>query len=206
MLYAAVDAVTVIRGGGTPVAPETVLAYGVLSALVSLLVAWRLSRLSDSELVAAEVAQWKAGVSLSAVIAVGGAITLWLDGGAWQDAAVYADPVLVLVACALIVPVPFRLLRSAGLELLEGAPPPAVQAEIAAAIGQVRARFGLPEPFVAATKLGARLYLEVVFVVDLGWQVAEEDAVRRAILDRLEPLRYDIWANVELTTDEDLAA
>ncbi|WP_107765516.1 hypothetical protein [Nocardioides terrigena] len=57
---------------------------------------------------------------------------------------------------------------------------------------------------MAATKLGDRLCLEVVFVVGEGWAVSEEDAVRHAIIDRLEPLGYDVWANVELTTDAGL--
>jgi cation diffusion facilitator family transporter len=205
LLYAVADAVTVIRGGGTDVAPGTVLAYGGLSAAVALLVTWRMGRLSDSELVQAERAQWKAGASLSAVIAVGGAITLLLDGSGWDGAVVYADPVLVLIACVLVAPVPFRLLRAAGLELLEGAAPPEVQAAVDEAVRQVRAAHALPEPFVAVTKLGGRLYLEVVFVVDDTWKVSDEDAVRHAIIDDLRPLGYDIWANVELTTDAHLA-
>lgn len=205
LAYATVDAVTVIRGGGADVAPGTVLAYGLLSVLVSGLVIWRLGRLSDAELVTVERAQWRAGAWLSAVIAAGGATAWWLDGTRWNEAVPYADPVLVLVACALIAPVPFRLLRAAGLELLEAAPPPAVRAQVADVVEAARARFDLPEPVVAATKLGGRLYLEVVFVVDGTWRVVDEDAVRRAIIDPLEELGYELWANVELTADADLA-
>ena len=73
------------------------------------------------------------------------------------------------------------------------------------AVTQVRAAHALPEPSVAVTKLGTRLYLEVVFLVDDTWAVSDEDAVRHAIIDDLAPLGYDIWANVELTTDVDLA-
>jgi len=205
LLYAVVDAITVIRGGGADVAPGTVLAYGVVATVLSLLVTWRMGRLSSSELVEAERAQWRAGASLSAVIAIGGAIALALDGGPWREAVAYADPVLVLVACALIAPVPFRLLRTAGLELLEGAAPAAVQAAVADVVRRVRAAHALPEPAVAITKLGSRLYLEVVFVVDDTWTVSDEDAVRHAIIDDLTPLGYDVWANVELTTDAHLA-
>lgn len=205
LLYAVVDAITVIRGGGADVAPGTVLAYGILTTALSLLVIWRMGRLSSSELVQAEQAQWKAGASLSAVIAAGGAIALVLDGGRWDSAVAYADPVLVLVACALIAPVPLRLLRSAGLELLEGAAPADVQAAVADVVARARAAHTLPEPAVAITKLGNRLYLEVVFVVDDTWAVSDEDAVRHAIIDELRPLGYDIWANVELTTDVHLA-
>lgn len=205
LLYAVLDAVTVIRGGGADVAPGAVLAYGVLTTVLSFLVIARMGRLSGSELVQAEQAQWQAGASLSAVIAAGSAIALLLQGGRWDEVVVYADPVLVLVACFLIAPLPFRLLRAAGLELLEAAPPPAVQDEVAGAVAEVRASFGLPDPYVAATKLGGRLYLEVVFVVDDSWSVSDEDAVRHGIIDRLAPLGYDVWANVELTTDVGLA-
>lgn len=205
LLFAAADAVIVIREGGADTAPGVVLAYGLVSAVASALVVWRMSRLSASELVTAERAQWNAGATLSAIIALGGAIALWLDGTSWDGAVAYADPVLVLIGCALIAPVPFRLLRAAGLELLEAAPPPAVQAEVATAITHAREQFELPEPHVAATKLGGRLYLEVIFVVAGSWQVSDEDAVRHAIIDRLALLNYDVWANVELTTDVDLA-
>ena len=56
-----------------------------------------------------------------------------------------------------------------------------------------------------ATKLGERLYVEVDFVVAHGvWDVTGEDRVRRALIDRLTSLGYELWANVELTTDPDL--
>ncbi len=198
------DAVLVIRGGGVQVAPGAVLLYGVISMVASLVVTWRMRRTSDSDLVAAEAAQWKAGAWLSAVIGTGGLVALVLDGTSWDGAVPFADPVLVLIACLVITPVPFRMLRDAGLELLEAAPSPTVQHEISASVRDAQEAFGLPDPHVAATKLGDRLYLEVVFVVGEGWAVSEEDAVRHAIIDRLEPLGYDVWANVELTTDAGL--
>lgn len=205
ILYAVVDAVTLIRGGGADVAPGAVLTYGVLTALVSLWVSFHLPRLSDQDLVRAEAAQWRAGALLSAVIAAGGGAALLLEGTAWSAVVPYADPVLVLVACATIAPVPYGLLRTAGRELLEAAPPAEVQAAISEAVDQARVEFGLPAPTVAATKVGGRLYLEVVFVVDRTWQVSEEDAVRHALIDQLAPLGFDLWANVELTTDAALA-
>lgn len=69
------------------------------------------------------------------------------------------------------------------------------------------AQFGLGEPIIRATKLGRRLYVEVDYVVDAGqWDVADEDRVRRSLIGALEPLGYEIWANVELTTDAELAS
>ena len=106
----------------------------------------------------------------------------------------------------MLLPIPLRLLRAAGLELLEAEPPAEVRRVLAEAVTSVRTEFGLDEPFVRSTKLGSRLYVEVDFVVPEGaWDVTGEDRVRRALIGRLEPLGYDLWANVELTTDPALA-
>lgn len=205
LLYAAVDAVAVITAGGADVEPGTVLAYGLITMTCSYAIArWLTHRAPSSELVAAEVAQWRAGALLSLVFAVGGGLALAL--ASVGDVVRYVDPVLVLVACLVLLPIPLRLLRAAGLELLEAEPPAEVRRVLADAVASVRDEFGLDEPFVRSTKLGSRLYVEVDFVVPAGaWDVTGEDRVRRALIGRLEPLGYDLWANVELTADPDLA-
>lgn len=205
LVYAAVDAVAIIAAGGSDVAPGTVAAYGLITMVCSYLIAALLRRRApDSELVHAEVAQWRAGALLSLVFAVGAGLALALSS--FGDLVRYVDPVLVLVACAVLLPIPLRLLRAAGLELLEGAPPALVQATLDDAVASVRADFGLDQPFVRSTKLGNRLYVEVDFVVPEGaWDVAGEDRVRRALIGHLEPLGYELWANVELTADPALA-
>ncbi|WP_449385944.1 cation transporter [Cellulomonas soli] len=208
LVYAAADAVTVIVAGGSDVAAGAVVAYGVLSMLASLaLVRWLARTAPDSDLVAAEVAQWRAGALLSLVYSVGAAVALLLAAWSLDDAVRYADPVLVLLACVLLVRIPLRLLRAAGLELMEAAPPADVAAAIDREVRRVRDEFDLPEAIVRATKLGERLYVEVDFVVAAGvWDVSGEDRVRRALLRGLETLGYELWATVELTTDPELAA
>lgn len=205
LIYAASDAVAIITAGGSDVEPGTVIAYGLITMICSYLLGrWLTRRAPDSELVAAEVAQWRAGALLSLVFAVGAGLALALSS--FEDVVRYVDPVLVLVACAVLLPTPLRLLRAAGLELLEAAPPASVRRTLDEAVAAVRAEFGLDEPFVRSTKLGSRLYVEVDFVVAEGaWDVTGEDRVRRALISRLEPLGYELWANVELTTDPALA-
>lgn len=208
--YAVADAVTTLLAGGSDASPSTMLVYGVTSGAVSVAVAWWLRRRAPgSDLVEAEVAQWRAGAVLSAVVGLGGAAALVLDARGVTTATAYADPVLLLVACAVILPVPVRLVRAAARELLEAAPPAPVRDALARAVADARAEFGLPEPVVRATKLGRRLYVEVDFVVAPGtWDVDAEDRVRRAVTSRLDGLGGlggDVWATVEVTTDPGLA-
>lgn len=207
LVYAAFDSISLLLAGGTDAAPASVVGYGVLTLVVAIAVMLGLPRLAPrSELAAAEADQWKAGALLSAIIAVGAAAATGADALGWDAVVRYADPVLVLVAVAVLAPVPWRLLTSGGREILEAAPPAEVSRGIEAEARRVAAEFGLGEPIVRATKLGRRLYVEVDFLVGAGeWDVSEEEKVRRSLIAGLDPLGYDVWANVELTTDPDLA-
>ena len=206
LIYAAADAVAIIVAGGSDVSAATVVAYGLVTMTCSFVLSrWLARRAPDSDLVGAEVAQWRAGALLSLVYAAGAAVALLLAAWSLHSVVRYVDPGLVLLACVVLVPIPIRLLRAAGRELLEAAPPIEVSDAMDVAIQEVRLEFDLPEPVVRATKLGERLYVEVDFVVPHGvWDVTGEDRVRRALIDRLTSLGYELWANVELTTDPDL--
>jgi predicted Co/Zn/Cd cation transporter (cation efflux family) len=206
LFYAGTDAVAVIREGGTEVAPGNVAAYGAVTGLISLAAAWWLRRRAPgSDLVDAEAQQWRADAVLSAVMVAGALVGFGLLAGGRADLADYVDPVLVLVACAVLLPTPLRLLRSGTVELLEGEPPAEITAAVHGTVDDVRRRFGLDEPIVRLHKLGRKLYVEVDFVVEPGeWDVSEEDAVRRAVAEGLDPLGLDVWAYVELTTDRTL--
>lgn len=208
LVYGSVGAVGTILAGGSAADASALVAYGVSSAVLSLLVAWRLRRVGHgSDLVGAEVVAWRAGALLSAGVAVGGVVAALLVRAGHDAAAAYFDPALVLVATAVIGPLPVRLVRDGVHELLEGAPPPATRERIAAAVTDLRDRFDLPAPVVRATKLGRRLYVDLHFVVPPGrWDVDDEDRVRHAATDRLQALPYEVWATVELTTDPMLAA
>jgi predicted Co/Zn/Cd cation transporter (cation efflux family) len=205
LVYAAVEAVGTIVAGGSPAPQSVLLAYGVVTTVLSVGVVLLLRRIAPgSELVGAEVAGWFTGALLSLLVAVGGGVGLILDR-AGSPAAAYVDPVLVLVAVAATAYIPVRLVRTSLHELLEGAPPPQVAERIAAILADAEARFGLPEPVVRSTKLGRRLYVEVDFVVPGGtWSVDDEDAVRRYVVGRLDDMPLDVWATVEVTADESL--
>jgi len=208
--YGAIDAVSVIIDGGSDAAALPVLLYGVVTALASLAVALYLARPARvSPLARAELVSWRAGALLSLVVAIGGGVAVALgDAGV----AAFIDPVLVLIACAMVLPMALGLVREGVRELLEAAPGEPLRSQIEDAVragvdSVATEAHVIPEPIIRATKLGQRLYVEVDFVVAAHeWTVDEEDDVRRAITARLEALEYQVWATVELTTDPALAA
>jgi predicted Co/Zn/Cd cation transporter (cation efflux family) len=202
--YAALDAIDVILDGGSQTQVGPALVYSVLALGASIVITVLLARRQEgSDLVVAEVAQWRASVVLGAALAAGFAIALGLGAAGADRAAGYVDPILVLLAAALVLPTPVRMLRTAFRELLEGTPDASVTGPIDDAVAEVRAQFGLPEPTARVGKLGRKVYLELDFLVgaDEGWGVDHADRIRRALLTRLARPGQLLWINVELHTD-----
>jgi predicted Co/Zn/Cd cation transporter (cation efflux family) len=205
LLYASIDALLTLRSGGSDAEVGWALAYAVASLLLSLvLVAALRGAARTSELVAAEAVQWRAGAVLSAVLAVGFAVAVGLDASGLGQAARYVDPALVLVATAVLLPTPLRMMRSASRELLEAAPDPEVSGPVHDAVSEVGARLGLPDPTLRVGKVGRKLYVELDYLVPEGrWQVGDADRVRRELTSRLAAPERLLWVNVELHTDPD---
>lgn len=206
LLVAAGDAVVVIRDGGSPVSAAIIAIYGAATAAIGFgVAAWMRRAAPDSDLVVAEIAQWRAGAILSVMMLLGAGVALVLQGLGQNDVALYVDPVLVLLACLILAYIPIGLIRTGLNELLEGAPSKELDAAITQAIQGVRAEYGLQEPLIRSGKVGRKLYVEVDFVVSGSeWNVGEEDAVRRAVAEALEPLGLDVWAYVALTAAPEL--
>ncbi len=202
--YASVDAVLVILAGGGETNVGSAFGYSVVTLVAVIgLRAMLTRREQDSDLVAAEVAQWGAAALLGLAMVVGFGLAVLLTRTPWHPVAPYIDPVLVLVAAMLILPTPIRMLRTAFRELLEGAPDAEVTEPIHHAIAAMRAELGLPEPQCRIGKLGRKIYVELDFLVgpDHGWTVSDADAMRRRLVDALRRPGRLLWLNVELHTD-----
>ena len=203
LAYAGVEAVRVILAGGADVTPGSLAAYGAISAAVSVAI-WRYVGKADltSDLLVAEARQWGASAAFSALVTVGAVVAMILGRTDFSDADRYVDSVLVLIGCAMLVPQPLALLRTALVELLEGAPSQQVQAHVHDAIAAVRDEFDLDEPALTMSKVGRKLYIEAMFMVPPHtWEIDDEDAVRRTFAKHLADVPYEPWLNIELTTD-----
>ncbi len=200
--FASFDAVGVILEGGSETAIGSALGYAAVSLIGSVGLWWYLrSRAAESELVQAEASQWAAGWVLSAGMLVGFGVALLLKQTTFAGWAAFADPVLVLLASAVIVPTPLRMIKQMYTELLEGRPAAEVREPIEEAVLAVSAAHGLPAPTIRLGKLGRKLYLELDYLVADEWGVGEADVVRRELLTQLSEPGRSLWINVELHSD-----
>lgn len=199
-LYAALDAIRTIIDGGADVAAASVAVYGLLTALAALLMHRYVRRHeAGSDLLDAEARQWRAGAVLSIVVLAGALVILLARFVSWDAPERYVDPVLVLVACLLLIREPVHMVRTMVVELLEGAPDAELVGAVRGATELIGAEEGLGGAGLRVGKVGRKLYVEAEFLVPAGeWDIADEDRVRRALAERLAALGFDVWLNVAL--------
>lgn len=198
LAYAAVEAVYTIRDGGSDFEPGWAIVYAVVTTAASVVVWLWLARIAGySDLLVSEAAAWKVGAFRGVGMIVGFGVMAVLIDSAWDDAAPYVDPAMVLVTVVAFVGTPVRLIRGTVIEMLEGVPSDEVQAPVLGIVRDVRERFDLREPVVRMTKIGPKLYVEIDVQVDPTVTVVQEHEVRTELQRRLHVLPYDVWLNLE---------
>lgn len=205
--YAAFNSVLSLVNGGAPTPSYGALVYAGLAAVLPLVLwAWMRRVARHSELARAEATQWLSGAALGFAMLVAFVFARLIIGTSWAPADRDVSPVLVLLACAIFIGPPLRMIRTTFIELVEGSPDQDLAEPVAAVLAQVADEFDLPTRHLRMTKVGRKFYVELDFVVEPAWTVHRSDEVRRALARRLASIPHEIWLTVEFTADPTLVA
>ena len=204
LLYGVSSALQTIVAGGSPTSDFGLFIYGMVAAILSVVIAFFLSHLGKgTELSIAEVVSWRAAAMMSAVVAVGGLIGVGLERMGFLVAASYVDPVLILVAVAVASPLAYNLLKTGLHELLSGAPSQDSLTTIDELITEVCVELGLDHPEIVAVKIGTEIDVDVIFDVDpQEWTVSHLYEIRRALKKPFRSFPYDLRLDVHLVEKE----
>jgi cation diffusion facilitator family transporter len=211
-VYAGVGGVVDLLGGGQEVEVGWAIVYALIATAASFTVGLVLRRGTRSEseqgpgkdLVRSEAAEWLGDALLSAGVLIGFLVALLLMSRGRSDLAAYVDPGMVVLVSAAFLVVPFRLVIGGMREMLSMSPPEEVQSRLREVVDDVGQHYGLPESFLRAAKVGGRMDIEVDYVVGPESSVvtvADCDAVRSDLHERLTALGYEKSVVVAFTTD-----
>jgi len=203
--YASFNAVLSIIGGGTEPPNGWSFSYAVTALIIPTFIWWRLRRVAQkSELVRAEATQWLAGAGLGLAILLAFIAAELMTGTSWALGSHYVDPSLVIAACFVFVIPPAGMVRTTFIELIEGVPDPELQETAKLALDEVAFQFALSDRHMRMTKIGRKFYVEIDFVVDPTWTVAQSDQVRQVLFRMLKAIPHDLWLTLEFTADRAL--
>lgn len=199
LLYAALEAVSTIRDGGSSFAPGWAILYAAIVTGACIVVwLWLRTQGNGSDLVVAETIAWRVAAFRGLGMIAGFSVMWALLGSHWEDAAPYVDPVMVLVTCVVFVSTPTRMVLRTIHELLEGAPPAAVEDVVRGAVAEAQERYRLVDPSFRVAKVGPKLYVEVDAYGPADLTIAAEHEARSLVRRRLDTLPYEIWLTFEL--------
>ncbi|MGY5452753.1 cation transporter [Agarivorans sp. MS3-6] len=112
--FSFVSALVAIRQGGREVDTGLALVFGFINVVGCVLTYWVLSRSAkQSALLDAEAKQWLMDCVISAAVMIGFVIAVMLNKFGFADWAVYADPVMVVVASMYFIWVPLKMTSKA---------------------------------------------------------------------------------------------
>jgi cation diffusion facilitator family transporter len=205
-LYALVGGIGELFVGGREIDAGWAVVYGIVATLVGIGVSLVLRRMSRgaTDLVRAEAAEWMgdAILSIGTMVGFGVAFALQLTG---NDAlARYVDPAMVVLTSAIYLKIPARLAAEGLREVLTMSAAPAVRDQANAIVEDIARRWGLADPVVRLSKVGSRLDIDVVFLVEAAStarSVEQFDEVRAEMEERLLATGLEPWLSVEFTAD-----
>lgn len=171
------------------------LVYAGVAAVVSGVVWVLLRRVPSSDVVAAELWQWRAAAVLSILMFLGLSLARRAPSSVWAP---NVDAVLVGVVSLFLIYPAARLVRTTIRELTESRPEAALDARVTRVVADVSRRHGLAQYQLRTAKTG-KLYVEIEFVVPDSYTVARADALRQELERKLRFVPGGVWLTAEFT-------
>lgn len=207
--YAFLNGVQGLMSGGHVLSFDIGLGYAAVVAAICFgmmaYLRYHNSRL-ESELIAIEVASWMMSgvITVALLIAFGAALAM--QGTRWAHLTPYVDPLVLTLLAPAVLPVPLRTARQAFAEIFL-ITSREMNREIQDVAAAVVAEHGFTSFKSYAVEVGRARFVEIAFLVPADMKVAsvaDFDAIRHAIGDKLGGVGPELWLTIVFTSDPDL--
>jgi predicted Co/Zn/Cd cation transporter (cation efflux family) len=182
------------------------VVYGIVATAVGVGVSLVLRRMSRgaTDLVRAEAAEWMGDALLSVGTLAGFGVALALQLTGNDALARYVDPAMLVLTSAIYLKIPARLATEGLREVLTMSAAQPVREQVAVLVGEVAREWALTTPALRLSKVGTRLDVDIVFLVEAdstARTVEEFDRVRAELDERLRATGLEPALSVGFTAD-----
>lgn len=171
------SALNALMTGGREVMADMALGFALFS-VISCVLTWRYlqhsNRIHQSALVEAETRQWCMDSLLSGAVFMGFLIAWGVSGTGYAHWALYADPLLVVLASVYFMAVPVRMTLQGVREIMMISPEPEMRKRVYRALSEL----GIHASQCKMAKVGSYLILEVTVAVE---RVEEMDGLQHQV-------------------------
>jgi predicted Co/Zn/Cd cation transporter (cation efflux family) len=207
--YAFLNGVMGLMTGGHALRFDMGLVYAGITTVVCFgMMGWlryQNSRL-ESELIGVEVASWMMSGVITAALLLAFAGALALKDTQWAHLTPYVDPLALTILAPAVLPVPLRTAIQAFREIFLITSRD-MDAEVKAVAAEVVKEQGFKSFRSYAVEVGRARFVEISFLVPADLpvtSVADFDAIRHDIGERLGGVGPEFWLTIVFTGDPDL--
>jgi predicted Co/Zn/Cd cation transporter (cation efflux family) len=209
-IYALLNSARSLMAGGNVIA----LDYAIVYALISLAAAASMgtyatfaNRKIGSALIALDAKAWWITVAMTCALLMAFVFGYAVNGTRLDWVAPYIDPLVLIVVCIGVIPVPLKVIRHALQDILLVTPADLKQHVDQVAQDTVQ-RHGFDSFRAYVARVGRGRQIELFFIVPTQWpakRLEEWDAIRNEVGEALGEESTDRWLTIVFTTDPEWA-
>jgi predicted Co/Zn/Cd cation transporter (cation efflux family) len=209
-IYALINSAKSLMEGGHLIA----LDYAIVYALISLSAAAAMAvyttianRKINSALVALDAKAWWITVAMTCALLTAFVFGYAVKGTTLNWVTPYIDPLVLIVVCVAVIPVPLQVIRHALQDILLVTPSDLKQHVDKVAEAAVQ-RHGFDSFRAYVARVGRGRQIELFFIVPTQWpakRLEEWDAIRNEVGEALGEESTDRWLTIVFTTDPEWA-
>lgn len=206
VIFATYASIYAIFHGGRHVVADIAVFYAVIASTLGFglsYVLFRMNKTAQSALISVDLQGWLIGAVLSLAVGISFAISIYIETTEYAYLVPYTDPVVILVLIALMLPMPWKILKENGMQIIGRFENTETSAKIEKLV-----RDELGDPMFMDLKmrylqLGRSIYIQlyIQMTADANFSLADADQFRNDIYAKLKS-EYDYLAiDVVFTAD-----
>ncbi|MCX5567831.1 cation diffusion facilitator family transporter [Kaistia nematophila] len=209
-IYALINALLSIQGGGRELEFGFAIAYAATTLLICLVMAaidWRANRAIQSDFLKLDIHSWVMSGAISGALLVAFAIGYGVEDTMLEWISPYIDPVALAVISAAIIPIPIGTVRQAVADMLLLTPPD-LKEQVDGVAKETVARHGFLGYRAYVAKVGRAKQIEIYFIVARDGparRLEEWDRIRDEIGEAIGDESHNRWLTIAFTTDREWA-
>jgi predicted Co/Zn/Cd cation transporter (cation efflux family) len=121
VIFATYASVKLIVNGGHQVVADIAVLYALIASSLGFglsYMLYRINMVADSALIDVDLKGWLIGAVLSLAVGLAFALSILVEKTAFAYLVPYTDPVVLLVLIALILPMPLKILKENGMQII----------------------------------------------------------------------------------------
>lgn len=209
-IYALINAADSLLAGGRHIMFGYAVLFAAFSIAIEATLAWVVKRANKtirSDMVALDAKSWTMSAMMSVAYLLAFGFGYVVQYTPWHPIVPFIDPVVLILVCLVLIPLPVATVRRALSDILLVTPADLMEHVENVAEKMVQ-RYEFDDYFAYVARVGRGRQIELYFLVPVGWPaktLEEWDRIRDEISEKIGNDTPHRWLTIVFTTDPEWA-